>query len=341
MGSRFSREQPAAGAKQGNPMPSVEIEHPYAGIYASTICPMDSCGAVDESALGRHFEALVAADGLAGLLVNGHAGENAVLTEDELAAIVRVARSVAGLAKVVAGVNSENVEIAARMAKDAAKAGADAVMVFPPYSWTLGANPEVIAAHHRSVAVASGLPVFLFQASVHAGQAAFSTETLARLLEIESVVGIKEGSWETSAYERTLRLTQKLRPDVSVMASGDEHLLACFVIGSAGSLVSLAAVVPDLVVSLDRAVRAGDLTRARAVHEQLYELARLVYAPPGNMVPLRLKTCLQLLGKLSCVAMRAPVGRLPDQEVAALGIALDAAYGPVELGSAGSVSGAS
>src|SRR5438552_3569733 len=54
----------------------------------------------------------------------------------------------------------------------------------------------------------------------------------------------KEGSWEVAAYEQNLRLIRKLRSDFTVLASGDEHLLASYMIGTAGSQVSLAAVVP-------------------------------------------------------------------------------------------------
>ncbi len=147
-------------------------------------------------------------------------------------------------------------------------------------------------------------------------------ETLKRLLEIESITGIKEGSWETSAYEATRRLVKSLRPEVGVMASGDEHLFTCFVIGSDGSLVSLATVVPELIVALDRAVQNGDIQTGRTIHEKLYELAKKVYAVPGHLATLRLKTCLMLMGKLSSVTSRAPIMVLSDNEKHALHDAL-------------------
>jgi len=299
--------------------------HPFGGVYAATICPMTPQGSIDETALGVHLEAVCRADGMAGLLVNGHAGENYAMTRDELSAVMTVARQVAGPLRVVCGVNAEQADVAAQLAQDAAGAGADAVMVFPPYSWALGADDRVIQAHHRAVATASGLPMFLFQGSVNAGRTAFSEGTLAGLLEINSIVGIKEGSWETAAYERTRRLTRRLRPDVGVMASGDEHLLACFAIGSEGSLVSLAAVVPELIVALDHAVLAGDLGTARLLHDRLYDLARVVYGAPGHLATLRLKTCLNLLGRLDSVTSRLPIERLSDDEIGALRAALVAA----------------
>ena len=72
-------------------------------------------------------------------------------------------------------------------------------------------------------------------------------------------------------------MTRRLRPDVAVCASGDEHLLACMVHGSDGSLVSLADIMPDEIIALDAAVRANDLLAARALHEMLEPLAEAIY----------------------------------------------------------------
>lgn len=299
--------------------------HPFGGVYAATICPMTPAGALDEPTMARHFKSVLETDGMAGLLVNGHAGENIALTRDELSTVVRTARSVAGPWKIVSGVNAERTDVAAQLAEDAARVGADAVMVFPPFSWALGADDRVIQAHHRAVAKASGLPLFLFQGSVGAGKTAFAPATLSRLLEIDTVVGIKEGSWETAAYDATRRLIKRLRPDVGVMASGDEHLFPCFAIGSEGSLVSLAAVVPALIVALERAVLAGDMAEGRALHDKLYELARIVYGAPGHLATLRLKTCLVLMGQLGSATARSPITALSDAETDALRHGLRAA----------------
>ena len=287
----------------------------FHGIYASTVCPMDAGGAIDEAALERHLNAVLDGTGLRGLLVNGHAGENAVLSRAEHRRVIELARRAADGRLIVAGINSESSEAAALLARDAAGAGADAVMVFAPFSWALGADPRVIVSHHEIVHQATSLPMFLFQGSVRAGHTAFAPDVLRALLALPRVVGIKEGSWETSAYEAVRRLTRSVRPDVAVMASGDEHLLPCFVMGSEGSLVSLAAIVPELIVALDRAVAREDLTAARALHERIYPLAKAIYGtPPGSLATARIKACLALLRRLAHATCRAPVGDLPREE---------------------------
>lgn len=287
----------------------------FNGIYASTIVPFRPDGAIDEAALERHLRMVTEGTGLRGLLLNGHAGENAVLDPTEQRRVLEIGRGLGKELKIVVGINSESSVQAAHLARDAAEAGADAVMVFPPFSWALGADPRAIVRHHEIVAEATKLPVFLFQGSVNAGKTAFTPEVLRSLLSLHSIVGIKEGSWETSAYEAVRRLTKAQRPDVAVMASGDEHLFTCFVLGSEGSLVSLAAVIPVEIVQLYEAVQRGDLATARSLHDRIYPLAKAVYGTaPGSLATARLKACLKLLGRIDHATCRAPVGDLPPEE---------------------------
>ncbi|HSV80271.1 MAG TPA: dihydrodipicolinate synthase family protein [Ramlibacter sp.] len=299
----------------------------FAGIYAATICPLREDGSIDEAALASHVSAVARADGMRGLLVNGHAGENFMLDRTEKRRVVEIARAACPEGTVlVCGINAEGSQEARQHVRDAEEVGADAVLVFPPFSWALSQDEEVAMRHHRIATEGSELPLFLYQAGVRAGQLAYTPGVLARLARLPNVVGIKEGSWEASAYEANLRLVREVAPQVLVMASGDEHLFACFAFGTDGSQVSLACVVPELIVGLHRAMQAGDLAAARRFNDRIQPLAKAVYGTaPGGHATARLKTCLRLLGRIANDAMRAPMGPLPAEEVAMLRRALQAA----------------
>ena len=298
--------------------------NPFHGIYTATICPLTSDGAIDEIALAAHLADAVATDCIAGVLINGHAGENFMLSRAEKRRVVEVAQATIGKrAILVCGINAESSPEAALHARDAEQAGADVLLVFPPFSWALSQDATMALNHHRIVAAASHLPLMLYQAGVGTREMAYNEEVLGALVRLPNVVGIKEGSWETARYEANRRLVNRIAPHVAVMASGDEHLLSCMAIGSDGSLVSLAVLVPDLIVALDRAIAASDLSAARAINERIYPLARAIYGTaPGGHANARLKTCLKLVGKLGCDAMRPPIGPLPATEIAMLEMAL-------------------
>lgn len=298
-------------------------DRPFGGIYAATLTPFRRDGSLDEAVLAEHFRAVTAEPGIVGVLCNGHAGENFLLTREERRRVTEIAVEAVGRSHiVVCGVLAEASDEAALHAADAARAGADAVLVFPPFSWALSQDETMAVTHHERIAAAAKLPMMLYQAGV-ASAMAYRPEVLARLIQLPDVVGIKEGSWESAAYDRNRQLVAEVAPQVAMMASGDEHLLSCFALGSEGSLVSLAALMPAEIVALDRAVARGDLAEARDLHARIQPLATAIYglAPTGHATA-RLKACMVLLGRWSNGATRPPITGVTPAETLLLGEAL-------------------
>lgn len=294
------------------------------GIHAATIVPMTAEFEIDETSLAAHLAAVASTPGINGLLVNGHAGENFVLSLAEKQRVVELAREYAPKdCLIVSGVNHELSLEAAREAAVLERAGADGLLVFPPNSWALAHADDCVIAHHRHIRDATSVPLMLYAAPVGAGAMAYAPSLLEQLVADPRFVAIKEGSWEVATYEQNLRLIHKLRAEFVVLGSGDEHLLTSYLVGSAGSQVSLACVVPELVVSLWNAAEAGDWEQARAAHEKLYPLAVAIYRDaPGGRATVRLKACLKLLGRLACDAARPPQPRATPNELQALERAL-------------------
>ena len=301
------------------------------GIHAAVVCPLTPDFAVDEAALAAMLDRLMRVPGIAGVMVNGHAGENVAMGREDKRRVVAVAaEAMAGRGVLIAGINAENSLEAAAQARDAEAEGAEVAMVFGPNGGALGQPKGAAVTHHRIVGEATGLPLMLFQASVRAGAMAYAPDVLAELVAMPAVIGIKEGSWDSAAYDATRRLAKGLRPEVAVMASGDEHLWASFIFGSEGSVVSLATLIPEPIVALDRAVKAGDGAAAAAAHAVIYPLAKAIYGrAPGSLATARLKTAMRLAGQLGCDACLPPVGPIGADEVAALAAALRDAGVPV------------
>ena len=292
----------------------------FGGVYAATVCPLRDDYSPDEAALAAHVSAVSKVSGIKGLLINGHAGENFSLDRDAQNTVLEVARRTVDSKQVlIVGINYESSLDAAAQAQAATAKGADALMVFPPNSWALSVAPETILAHHKLIIDATDLPVFLYQAPVGSGGMAYAEEVILALVALPQVVGIKEGSWEVARYEANRRLVRKAAPHVAVMASGDEHLLTSFVLGTDGSIVSLAALIPEVVVALYEAVQRGDLRAAQASHNIIYPIARAIYGRnPSSHATARLKTCIKLTGGLESDRVRLPFGQLAKEEVKTL-----------------------
>lgn len=294
------------------------------GIHASTLVPMRSDYSIDEDALRSHLATVTSVPGIRGLLLNGHAGENFVLSLTEKCRIVTVAREVAPHALLVSGVNCESSLDAAAEAAALEAAGADGLLVFPPNSWALSHDDGCVLLHHAHVRNATTIPLMIYGAPVNAGKMAYSEDSLVRLAADPRIVAIKDGSWEVSAYEANMRSLRARRPDFKILGSGDEHLLASYLIGSEGSQVSLAAVVPQLVVDLWEAAATQNWDEARRIHRRIYPLASAVYRQgAGGRATARLKTCLRILGQLKTDTVRPPQPPTNPDEVDSLRRALD------------------
>lgn len=291
--------------------------HLFQGVYAATLCPMDENGRhIDEESLASHIHQVSRVEGISGLLINGHAGENFALSREEKRRVIEIARSACKPgSQLVVGINSEDSYDAQAQADDAKQAGANAILLFPPYSWSLSTNLETVLNHHHITNANAQLPLMLYQSGVGSGGMAYPADILQKLVQLPHVIGVKEGSWETSAYDANQRLVRATAPHVAVMASGDEHLFTCFVLGTDGSLVSIAAIVPELVVALYRAVKEANLDEARRLHEHVYPLAKAIYGMhPGTHANARLKACLHMLGHITSDASRAPVPTLDSAQ---------------------------
>jgi 4-hydroxy-tetrahydrodipicolinate synthase len=299
------------------------------GIHAATVCPLTDSFQVDTDALIAHVTRVMAHPGVRGLLINGHAGENAQLSRAQKREVVETVRAVLPDAFLTCGIYSESALAACNHASDVAEAGGDAVLVFPPNGWALGQLPATVIDHHRRIANTTNLPIVLYQAPVMAGHMAYPVETLLALCGLPNVAAIKEGSWEVARYDTNRRAVKAQFPDIAVLASGDEHLMTGYLIGTEGSQVSLAAVLPELTCALWDAAEAQDWATARTLHDRLTPLVSALYSPPPGMSPTAcLKTCLMLLGHLKNDWV-APPTQTPTLEYRAkLQAALDIALAP-------------
>ena len=289
------------------------------GVHAAIVCPMTEDAGIALDDLVGHAQAVARTAGISGFLVNGHAGEGHLLSLEEKSRVLGAVRGAIGRHHhLSAGVSAEGTQAACHEAEAAARAGADSVLLFPPSHWFRGVDPGCVIAHHRAVA-AAGLPVVLYRAPLSWGALSYGPDLIARLLEVEGVAAIKEGSWDVAAYEEVWRLVKQRAPGVSVLASGDEHLMACFQVGTDGSQVSLAALFPDLVCDLHAAAQAGDWAHARALHDRVHPLAAAIYRrAPAHMATARLKAGLKLLGRIGSDRMKPPGRSLDGAERAAL-----------------------
>ena len=281
----------------------------FKGIYAATVVPLKKNKSVDLNALSKHVKEVIKTDGIKGLLLNGHAGENFTLNKDEQIKVIKISKKFLNSNnKIISGLNFEDPILASKVAIKMIKAGADAILVFPPFSWSQGVSEEMIFEHHKIICNKINKPVFIYQSSIYSGHLSYKKNLLKKLLKIKNIVGVKEGSWDYKSYVNNYKFFKKYKKNFSVMASGDEHLYPCFKYASDGSQVSLAAIIPEKIVKLIRFIENKDNFMAKKLDKKILILAKNIYGRyPPNFATARIKFCLKVLKKIPNDFMRSTI----------------------------------
>jgi 4-hydroxy-tetrahydrodipicolinate synthase len=295
------------------------------GVIPATLMAFHDDFSIDETAARAHLREVCATPGLSAVTVNGHASEvHACSFEEQQRILAFSVAEVGDRLPVVNGVYADGSLEAARIAAMSQHEGAAALLVFPPQSMSMGGQlrPEMALLHFRTIADATDLPIVVFQYPA-AGPLGYPLDTLLRLVdEIPQIVAIKDWSNDAMLHERHIRTLQNLGRPVSVLTTHSSWLMSSLVMGAAGLLSGAGSVIAGLQVELFQAVQAGDLKRAQAVNDRIYPMAQAFYRPPFLDMHNRMKTCLQLLGKVPNRVVMPPLAPLPTAEVESLARAM-------------------
>ncbi|MCR2800100.1 5-dehydro-4-deoxyglucarate dehydratase [Microbacterium sp. zg-Y818] len=283
----------------------------FDGILFFPVTPFDTAGRVDTDLLATHV-----ATGLShapgGIFPACGTGEFHALSAAEATTVTRTAvATVAGAVPVVAGAGGP-LGHALEVARGAAHAGADALLVLPPY--LVGGPQAGLVAYVEAIAAASDLPVIVY----HRGNAQFTPASVRRLLENPKVMGFKDGVGDIGTAQLIVRaVAQSGRDDVALfngLLTAELTQGAYRGIGMPLYSSAAFAMIPEVAGAHYRAYVDGDEARRLALVDGFYApLVALRDETPGFGVSL-IKAGLRL-GGLPVGGVRPPlVDPTPEQE---------------------------
>lgn len=283
----------------------------FDGILFFPVTPFDTEGRVDTELLRQHVSTTLA-HRPGGVFPACGTGEFHALSATEAEAVVRVTvETVAGAVPVVAGTGGPLGHVV-HVARAAADAGADALLVLPPY--LVGGPQAGLIAYVEAIAAASALPVIVY----HRGTAQFSAASVRRLAENPKVVGFKDGVGDVGLARQIVRAVAEVGRDDFAFFNGllTAELTQGAYRGIGIPLYSSAAfaMIPEVANAYYRAYIGGDEARRLEILDAFYlPLVALRDETPGFGVSL-IKAGLRL-GGLPVGGVRAPlVDPVPAQE---------------------------
>jgi 4-hydroxy-tetrahydrodipicolinate synthase len=163
------------------------------------------------------------------------------------------------------------------VARWSADAGADSVVLAPPYYLPEG-QPE-LQEYLDHLLPELPLPLFLYNMPALT-KVSFELETVRRAMDHPKIIGLKDSSGNMTYFHRAVGLLPQ-RPDWTLLIGPEEMLMDAVLAGGHGGVNGGANVFPRLYVQLFKAAQAGDLKRTRELHalvmrisDQLYRVGR-------------------------------------------------------------------
>jgi 4-hydroxy-tetrahydrodipicolinate synthase len=259
------------------------------GVLVALASPMTRAGAVDEAGVGRLVEHVIGG-GVHGLLALGSTGETASLDErsrrQNLEAVLAAAR---GRVPVLCGVAQSQLATAIAEVEAAARAGADAALVAPPFYYPT--DQAGVLAFYRAVAERATIPILVYNIPQFT-KVLIEAATLAMLAAEGAIHGVKDSSRDFEYFESVCIATREM-PAFRVFTGSDTMLVASLALGGAGTICGAANIAPAWVVRIYNEFMSGDLDAAREDQDRLF---RLVMALRGGVFPTAIKAALHLQG---------------------------------------------
>jgi 4-hydroxy-tetrahydrodipicolinate synthase len=226
---------------------------------------------------------------VAGVVACGSTGEFAAMTGAERRLLVEtVVDQAAGRVPVVAQTGAVSTREAVALSRHAESVGASVLMVVAPYYEPLTLDETL--TYLRTVADAVSIPIMLYNLPAATGVNLSAEVVGALAAEVDNIRYIKDTSADMA---QAGQLIHRYGDVISTFVGWDSLLLAAITEGAAGVMAGTANVMPAQLVSIHRALTAGDLNRARREWAQLYPLMDAIMSAP--FIP-AIKAALNALG---------------------------------------------
>jgi 4-hydroxy-tetrahydrodipicolinate synthase len=268
------------------------------GSYPPLITPFRD-GNIDFDTYGRLIEHQIA-NGTHGIVVNGTTAEPSTLTTAERNQLVQFAvKLAANRIPVVAATGAQSHADSAELTEFATRAGVDALLILTPYF--IRAPQRGVAEYFIDLGRRTDKPILMYHIP---GRSAFTVElsTLERIAEnVPHFVGIKHA---VDNHSFVTEMLARFGPQFRVFVGLEEFTFSMMAMGALGTMNAVANLAPRSVADLCERVLAGDLTEARRLHFETFELMRAVFFDTN---PIPMKYMMKRIGLLPVNEHRLPM----------------------------------
>lgn len=231
----------------------------WSGVFPAVTTKFTADDRLDHAEMERCFSLQMDA-GCDGIIVCGSLGEGPMLSHDEKLEVFATARKIAGKKPVLLTVNEAATRDAASLAKRAAKAGADGLMVVP--SPIYHTNPEETVAALSAVAQAGDLPVMIYSNRL-AYRVDVTIPIMEELAADARFVAVKESSDD---IRRSTDIINAFGDRFDLFTGVDNLAFEALSVGAIGWVAGLVTAFPRETVAIYQLMKQGRRDEALSIY---------------------------------------------------------------------------
>jgi len=284
------------------------------GIIPAIVTPFKENGELDKEGL-KCLTRFLLDQGVHGIMTTGGNGEFPHLLREEKKTITEiVAQEVKGRVPVIAGTaacSTMETLLLSQEAKEAA--GADAVIITPPYYFKL--SDDSIYEHYRMLSERLDIPIIVYNNPLYTGNN-LSPNLIDRIADLKGIIGLKQSNSDLGQLVETIRMSGG---KISIHTGIDSQFYPSLCVGAKGIFSTAACLIPNQMVEIFNHFESGKHKEAFTIYMKIQKLNRFLEYDPGYVSSC--KEGLRLLG-LPGGSVRKPLPELHPNEREALKEAL-------------------
>ena len=274
------------------------VQNKFKGLGIALVTPFTPNGDIDYDALLRLVEYQIK-NGVDFLCIMGTTAETPCLSAEEKQTIKKlVVERVAGRVPLLMGCGGNNTAAIVNELKTGDWTGIDGVLSVCPYYNK--PSQEGLYQHFRAVALASPVPVVLYNVPGRTGVNMNAETTLRLAREFENIVAIKEASGNITQMDDIIK---NKPPHFDVISGDDGITFPLITLGAVGVISVIGNALPAEFSRMVRLALRGDYDNALTIHHKFAELFKLLFVD-GN--PAGVKAMLHEMGMIKNI-LRLPL----------------------------------
>lgn len=278
----------------------------FKGAGVAIITPFNADGSVNYDKLGEILEFQIA-NSTDAIIICGTTGEASTLTHEEHLECIRyTVDKVKGRIPVIAGTGSNCTQTAVYLSTEAAKYGADGLLVVTPYYNK--ATQNGLYEHYMEIAKSVDIPIIMYNVPGRTGCNILPATAVKLAKAADNIVGIKEATGNISQVAKLMSLADGC---IDLYSGNDDQIVPIMSLGGSGVISVLSNIAPKQTHDIVAKYLEGDVKTSMQLQLEAINLIDALFC---EVNPIPVKHAMNLMG-MEAGPLRRPLSPMEPQNL--------------------------